>query len=133
MVFERTMADQLKRIFGMDKVTFDPPSESQEQEAVFIGIETVKTKVVDARQIARVTGTIRVFASADKMPYGYLAKRLQESAQADTQNFFFFNEENRGTIRNIVERSVEFLYLFDSQFDPAIGTLTSVNLSISES
>jgi hypothetical protein len=129
-VFERTLADQLKRIFGVDKVTFDVPGESQEQEGLFVAVDNARFRIKDARQVARVTGTVRIFASLDKMPYGYFARRLAQASAADTAGLFFFDfEENKGTFRNITERSAGFLYLFDSQYDPAIGTLNQVNLS----
>lgn len=133
-MFEKTLVAQLKRIFEFDKVTFDQPSESQEQEAIFIDVKSAHSRVKDAREIAKVTGTLRVFAQLDKLPFGYFSKCIDKADPADKRGLFFFNfEENKGTYRNIVERSMEFLYLFDSQYDPALGTLTEVNLSFSES
>lgn len=132
-MFEKTMLAQLKRIFDLDKVTFDRPGESQEQEAAFVEVEKAQCRVKDARQIARVTGKLHVFAQLDKMPYGYFSKCIAEAPAEDTSSFYFYDfEENKGTFRNIVERSLGFIYLFDSQYDPAIGTLNQINLSISE-
>jgi len=133
-MFEKQLSSQLKRIFDFDKVSFDRPGESQEQEAVFIEVETAACKIKDKRQIARVTGKVHVFASLDKLPYGYFTKKIAEADVADVQGLFFYNfEENKGTYRNITERSMSFLYLFDSQYDPAIGIINQVNLSIAES
>lgn len=133
-MFEKKLAEQLKRIFAFDKITFDRPGESQEQEAVFIEIETARCRIKDKRQIAKVAGKIHVFASLDKLPYGYFIKRISEASLTDTQGLFFYDfEENKGTFRNITERSMSFLYLFDSQYDPAIGIINQVNLSIAES
>lgn len=133
-MFEKQLAAQLKRIFDLDKVSFDRPGQSQEQEAVFVEIESARARVKDKRQIARVTGTLRIFAQAEKLPYGYITKAIAAADPADTRGLFFYNfEENKGTFRNIAERSAQFLYLFDSQFDPNVGTLNQVNLSVSES
>ncbi len=134
VMFKTQMANQLKRIFEFDKVTFAIPGESEEQEGLFINVENAQTCVKDARQIARVTGKIHVFAQLNKLPYGYFSKCLAEAELADKSGFFFYDfEENKGTFQNIVERTLSFVYLFDSQYDPAIGTLNEVNLSFAES
>jgi hypothetical protein len=133
-VFEKQLAAQLKAMFDFDKVTYDLPGESKEQEGIFIEIESAKCRVIDARQIARVVGTLHVFANADKLPYGYFSKKIAEAKPEHSKGLFFYDfEENKGTVRNIVERSLGFLFLFDSQYDPAIGTLNEINLSITES
>ena len=132
-MFKAKLKEQLTRILDLDKVSFDLPGESQEQEAVFIEVQSAKTRLRDGVQIALVRGTIHIFANSDKLPYGYASKRLAEARPEDTKKLFFFNfEENKGTFRNIVERSIDFLYLFESQFDPAVGELTSIDLSIAE-
>lgn len=133
-MFEKTLTEKLQRIFDLKKVTFDHPSESQEQEGIFVAVESAKCKVIDARQIARVTGTLHIFASADKLPFGYFSKKIAAADPADTKDLFFYNfEEHAGTFLNIAERKLGFVYLYDSQFDPAIGDLSSINLSYPES
>ena len=133
-MFEKTLQDQLKRIFGLSKVTYDIPGQSQEQEGVFIEVSTCRPRIKDARQIARVEGKVHVFASLEKLPYGFFAKRLDLAEPEDVRGLSFYNfEENKGTFRNIVERSLQFVYLFDSQYDPAIGTITEVDFSYAES
>lgn len=125
---------KLKAIFDFDKVTFDNPSDSQEQEAVFVQIADARVKLKDGRQIARVTGMIRVFANSSKLPYGYFSKCLAEAEPEDTKDLFFHNfEENKGTFQNIAERSLEFVYFFDGQYDPNVGSITSINLEFAES
>src|SRR5688572_6573931 len=123
-MFEKSLEDKLKKIFDLDKVTYDRPSESQEQEAVFIQVENANCRVKDGRQLARVTGTLRVFARSEHLPYGYFAKKISEADASLTKNFFFYDfEENAGTYRDIVERSLGFLFLFDSQHDPEMGEI----------
>lgn len=132
-MFERILSDRLEKIFGLKKITFDRPGESQEQEAAFVEISNVRARISDGRQKAQVHGRMRVFAQLEKLPFGYLSKRIADADADDKADFFFGNEENHGTFRNIAERSMEFVFLFDSQYDPAIGTLTSINLTSSES
>jgi hypothetical protein len=132
-MFEATLEAQLKRIFSTKKVTFDKPGESQEQEGLFVDIQKAKTKIRDGKEIALVQGTIHVFAKADKLKYGFFSKALNEAKPADTKKLFFFNfEENKGTYQDICERSLDFLYFFDGQFDPALGSITSIDLDIAE-
>ncbi len=134
-MFEAQLKSQLKNLFGLSKVTYDQVSDAtREQEGVFIEIDKANVRLIDARQIAHVTGQIRVFAQAEKMPYGFLSKRLAEASAADLRGLFFHDfEENKGSFMNIHERAFGFVYLFDSQYDPAVGTLTEINLEISES
>jgi hypothetical protein len=133
-MFEAKLKGQIERIFGIKKVTFDLPGESKEQEGVFIQVETAKTRVKDGKETAHVNGTIHIFAVDAKVPYGFFAKKIDAAESGDKAGLFFFNfEENKGTYRNIVERSVGFQYLFDGQYDPNLGSITSVNLNLSES
>jgi len=90
-VFEPSLKAKLTSIFGLDKVTFDTPGESQEQEGMFISVDSAKMRIRDKRQIARVTGTIRVFASLDKMPFGFFSKSLANAAADDVKGLFFYD------------------------------------------
>ena len=132
-MFEASLKEKLKRIFDFDKVSFDVPSESQEQEAIFIQVDNAHSQIKDGRQYARVNGRLRIFANSSKLPYGYFAKKIKESDQSDTKDFFFEPEQNVGTYLNITERSMGFVYFFDSQYDPAIGTITSIETEVSYS
>lgn len=133
-MFKATLEAQLKQIFRVGKVTFDQPGESQEQEGFFVDVKKAKTKVRDGREIALVEGSIHMFVNSDKMKYGFFSKALNEAPASVKKQLFFFNfEENKGTYRNICERSLDFLYFFDGQFDPALGSITEVNLSMAES
>jgi hypothetical protein len=126
------MAARLKRIFDLDKVTYDLPGESHEQEGLFIAVDKAHCKTVESRQIAKVEGKITVYAESGKMPFGYLAKKLAKSEIEDVRGFFFGPEENEGTFMSLVKRSFAFTFLFDSQYDPAIGSITSITTTVTE-
>lgn len=133
-MFEKKLKSQIEKIFGLKKVTFDSPSESQEQEGAFVQISSAKVRVKDGREIGQVSGVIHVFAPENKLPYGFFAKAIDAASAADKQGLFFHTfEENKGKYRNIVERSVGFQYLFDGQYDPAMGRIETVNIQILES
>lgn len=132
-MFKRSLQEKLSRIFDLDKVTFDIPGESQEQEGVFVAVQSAKTRLKDGVETAEVRGTLHVFGVSEKLPYGYFSKCLQEADQADTKDLFFHGfEEHKGTYRNIVERSLDFVYLYSGQYDPALGTITEIDLSLQE-
>lgn len=126
-MFEKDLADKFTRIFDLKKVTYRTPSESKEQECLFIQVEKSTSQVSDRRFKGTVKGKINVFANEDKLPYGYFTKQIALAKKDDVENLFFFDfEENVGTIDNICERTAGFVYLFDMQYNPNLGELTSL-------
>lgn len=132
MNFDQILASRIQKIFDLKRVTYDRPSEHMEQECAFLEIRNVRARVRDGRETAQVQGMLHVLAQAEKMPMGYLAKRIDAAEPADKRDFFFQTEESRGTFRNIVERSLEFVFLYDAQYDPDQGQLTAVTLNTTE-
>jgi hypothetical protein len=135
-MFETELKQKLKRIFDL-KVTFDEPPvkldrsiPSREQECIFVRIDSAKSRIFDRRQTAKVMGKLIVFCNSDKLPYGYFSKKIAAANKSDLSSLFFYDiEENAGIFLNISERSMSFVFLFDSQYDPNIGTLNTVDLS----
>jgi hypothetical protein len=126
-MFEKELAEKFKRIFDFKKVRYDAASDSQEQECLFIDIQKSQNQVKDGKFVGKVTGKISVWANSEKLPYGYFSKRIAEADKADTKDLFFYElEQNAGTMGNIVERTSGFIYLFDMQFDPNVGEITSL-------
>ena len=126
-MFETTLSDKLERIFDLKKSTYDIPSESQEQECLFINIQSSKNHFRDGRAVGKVTGTISVFGNPDKLPYGYFSKRLMEAKREDTKDLYFYDIEVNNQMRTgISERTMSFIYLYDMQYNPNIGEITSL-------
>ena len=75
-MFEAALEAKFKQLFGVLKVDYSLPGESQEQECLFINVERAIPRISDGVQGCRVIGNITVFANADKMPYGYFRKRF---------------------------------------------------------
>jgi hypothetical protein len=132
-MFEKSLKLKVERIFGIPKVTYSLPSESRDQQAIFIDVKSCYSKLIDARQIAKVEGEMICFANADKFPFGFFTKRISEAEPADTKELFFGPEQNVGVIGNIAERKFTFMFLFDSQYDPSLGTITELTTSYPES
>lgn len=131
-MFEKELGDKFKRIFQMKKYLYDVPSDSQEQECLFINVISSKNQVKDGRVTGKVTGKILVFCNPEKLPYGYFTKCVVEAEISDTKDLFFYEfEDNAGMASGISERSMSFIYLFDQQYNPNIGELTSLTNEIS--
>lgn len=136
-MFEKSLQEKFSRIFGIEKVTFDAPTkpgeDKAEQECMFINVETPRFIIRPGIQKAMVTGKCMVRARAEKMPFGFFAKAIQEAGAAETKDLLFFDiEENTPSYRDIVWRAFSFTYFFSSQYDPAVGTLNQLTVNIEE-
>lgn len=132
-MFESALSTKLKNIFDFDKVTFDSPSESQEQEGVFVEVESSRVKVGDKYATARVTGKIRIFAQAEKMPFDYLMKQIDKADPDDKKDLFFFDIGlSQGRFLNIDERTIGFVFFFNSQYNPNLGTIETINITVGD-
>lgn len=126
-MFEQELEDKFKRIFDLKKCSFDLPSETHEQECLFVNIESSNNHFRDGRAVGKVTGSISVYANPDKLPYGYFSKKIVEAKPEDTKDLYFYDiEKNTQTMSGISERKMSFIYLYDMQYNPNIGELTSL-------
>jgi hypothetical protein len=132
-VFEKELADKFKKIFEVTKVTYDQPSDLKEQECIFIEIEDCKNSIKDGRALAKVTGNGIMFGNGDKLPFGFFSKAIKKAEPALKDDLFFFDiESNTKFYRNIVQRGFSFVYFFNSQYDPEIGSIESVEITVTE-
>lgn len=129
-MFEKDLEEKLKGIFEAHIVKFEMPGEHREQDVLFVEVEKAKTDVKDGRVHARVTGRCYFFAQAEKLPFGYFEKCIKAHPGL-TKDFFFYEiDENTRLYQNIVQRTFAFMYFFDSQYDPEIGTIESVEIEV---
>ena len=132
-MFEKALIDKFKAIFGIEKITYDVPGDSREQNCLFIEIENSKNTFKDGKQLAMVTGNAVIFGPSGKIPFGFFSKAIINADPSLTKDLFFFDiEANTQRFRDIVQRGFSFTYFFNSQYDPAIGTITSVDLNVEE-
>lgn len=133
-MFEEELAEKFKAIFGVEKVSYDTPGESKEQKTLWIEIEQPKFSFKDGRSKAMVTGNAVMFGRNDALTFGFFSKCISKAPAALTKDLFFTDfEANTQRLRDIVQRGFSFTYFFSSQYDPAIGTITSVTTSVEES
>lgn len=132
-MFEKELEDKFKAIFGVEKVTYDAPGESREQNCIFVEVETPKFSFKDGRAVAMITGNGTMFGRNDALTFGFISGAIAKAPNALTKDLFFFDfETNTLRFRDIVQRGFSFTYFFDSQHDPALGTITSVETTIEE-
>lgn len=132
-MFELELTQKFKNIFKLNKVTFDSPGESMEQNCLFVEIEVAKNTIKDGKEQSKVTGTIYMIAPNDKLKFGFFSKAIAKASNIDTENLFFSDfEGNSNRFRNLVQRSCSFTYFFYGQFDPSIGTIESIDVKESE-
>lgn len=127
---ESSLSELFSKIFDFKNVSFAAPGEAREQEKMFIEVEVCRTRILDKREVARVQGKVTVFANSDKLPLGYLSKCIANHPDETKDLFFFDVEANSRLYENIVERGFSFVYFFDSQYDPDLGTLNQVDIDI---
>lgn len=131
---ESSLQWAFKEIFAVAKVVFDQPGESQEQDCIFIEVENSWNTFKDGRALSKVTGNLIMFGPGDKLTLGFFSRAIAQAPATLTKPLFFFDfEENTKRRGNIVQRSVSFVYFFDSQYDPETGSITSVNFTLEES
>ena len=130
-MFENILAEKFKRIFDIAKVTYRKISASEEQSCLFIEVDEAKTRLKHGRFVGQVKGKIKVFAELEKLPLGYFMQRLSKASPDDLSDLYFYNfEENAGTIDNVIERTLRFIYLFNFQYDPDVGEITSITTTV---
>lgn len=130
-MFENKLKEDLKSIFKVKKITYDQPSNMDEQDCIFVEIESSNNQIRDGRVRAQVTCTATIYAQNDKLPFGFVSKAIKQSDPTITKNFFFYDlEQNSKTYQNLVQRSFSFVYFFSGQYDPNIGNIDEVELTI---
>lgn len=132
-MFKKELQEKFEKIFGVSKVTFDSPGESEEQGCLFISIESVKNSFKDKRNVAIINGSASMTAPGEKLPFGFFSKSIISADPELTKALFFFDiETNSQRIRDLIQRGFSFQYFFNGQYDPSIGTITSVITSVEE-
>jgi hypothetical protein len=132
-MFEKELAARLRALFKIQKVSYDQPGESNEQDCIFVTVDTPRIKFKDGRATARVSGKITIQGNSERIPFGYMLKAYQEADAAFKKDIAFFNlEQNEKYYRNLVQRTCDFVYFFSTQYNPNMGTIDSVDITIEE-
>lgn len=123
-MFENSLEEKFKKLFKVKKVTFDQPSESREQDVLFLEVDDPNFTIKDGRAIAKIMGSAQMFGRNDSLTFGFFQKAIQEADNDLTKDLYFYDVDiNTKYYRNLVGRSFSFIYFFDSQYDPDIGNI----------
>lgn len=130
-MFRKELETSLKKIFGVKKVSFDAPSESFEQDTLFVDLTGDPRVRVSKGKLAtaRVQGDLVIFAQMGKVPTGFFAKKIEQAAAELTKPFFFsqLDRHEHGSaarLQNIAEIRASFTYFYSAQYDPNQGSIT---------
>lgn len=137
-MFRKELIRRLELIFGMKKTTMDAPSDEFEQDTLFVEVTFANSRISGkggGRQTARVVGKLTVFSQDNKMPFGFFSKQIEQSMGELTRPFNFYDIDiddptSQARLQNIHERSISFVFLYDSQYDPDKGELTSLETTV---
>lgn len=130
-MFQSELQEKLKEIFGVKKTTFLDPSDSFEQDTLFINVTKCTSNTGQGKAFAKVEGVLTMYSQIEKLRYGYFNKRIQQADHALTKDFFFYEIDvdvptSHARMQNISERRTNFVYLYRGQYDPNQGELTEV-------
>lgn len=130
-MFKRALEDKLKEIFGTP-VSFDAAGDAFEQDKLFVDVIEAPSRVTGVKVIAKVSGLLTIFASSERHPYGFFAKRISAAEASAKQNLFFFdldtnNLASPSRLQNLSEIRTRFVYLHSAQHNPNQGTLTELD------
>ena len=130
-MFKKELKARFEKIFVGMKVTFNAPSDHFEQDTIFISVANVDTRPMKQKISQRVVGFIQVFGQHEKLPFGFLSRKIETAKSSDTANLFFFrvdqeNANSQARQINLSERQAQFVFLFSEQYDPNQGKITSI-------
>lgn len=139
-MFRKDLIKRLEIIFGMEKTTMLAASDSYEQDTLFVEILSSRSRASGAgggRETARVTGSLLIYSQEDRLSYGFFAKRIEQAPAAVKAPLFFYDMDvdvvdSPAREVNLHERRTSFMFLYESQYDPDRGHLTSLTLPTSE-
>lgn len=131
MFVEKAIIDKFNKIFGVKKITMETPSDSFEQDTLFVHINSCKSKVTGNLFIAKVEGVATIYSQQGKIPFGFFQKKIDSAIPAHKDGFFFTGpdtdiESSPARRINICERQCGFVYLHKEQYDPNKGELTEL-------
>lgn len=129
-MYKEKLEAKLKRIFQVERVTFDLPSDQYEQDRLFIEVAETIGNVSDRKAAYRVTGACYIFGKIDKHPHGFFARKIGSARPADLDGLFFSAEttpvNSPARVLDLIESRIAFTFLFKAEIDPVKGQLTSV-------
>lgn len=132
-MFKKDLQNRLKNIFDLP-VRFEAPDfDALEQDVLFVEIHRCRPRVQGERITDKVSGQLMVFSQQENWTFGMFTKSVERAEARYTKNFFFFEmdtvmPDSPARLQNLQEIRSAFVFLFDSQYDPDKGSLTSLEI-----
>lgn len=131
-MFRAELKERLSAIFQVPKVTFEAPSESFEQDTLFVDILSAPARFSSGTYaFAKVSGTLTIYSQENKLPFGFFGRKIEQAAKEQTNPLFFFDVDidvptSPARMINLHERRCSFIFLYKAQYDPNQGELTEL-------
>jgi hypothetical protein len=130
-LFKKELQRKLEQIFQLQKTTFDTPSDSFEQDTLFIQISNTKQRISDKQIHFRVSGNLTVYSRKSAFPFGFFNTKLdQVKDSALRKGFYLVNGDNEidsaASFVDVHERRTGFVFTYSAQYDPNQGQMTSL-------
>lgn len=133
-MFRKELKEKLENIFKFKKTTFDAYSQEFEQETLFIEVQETHERVLGKGSVSmKIVGDLIYFGQVDKIKFGQVIKSIEQANADDKKMFFFYDIDRQNTssqsrIINLLERRISFVYLYNGQYDPDKGEITSLEM-----
>lgn len=118
---EDKIKDNLRKIFGVQKVTYDMANETSIREQGVLFVELGGTSGRAGRNImrTRTEGVIRIYAKNGDLPHDFFIKKIEMAPPELQKPFFFFEMDRREQVyQDIVEGSVRFRFTASRDHNP---------------
>lgn len=132
-MFKKDLKNRLSHIFELP-VRFEAIDwEAPEQDTLFVEIQRSRPRVQGNRITDKVEGQLIVVSQQEKWTFGMFTKAVERALPQYTKNFFFYEmdtvmPDSPARLQNLQEVRSAFVFLFDSQYDPDKGSLTSLEM-----
>lgn len=130
-MFHKALEADLKTIFKVKNVRFEPLAGCLEQAALCVDITSTCQVFRPGQAFMRISGTVGLKGTLNENLAGFLSRRVEE-AQADTLSCFWFSAAERpaqlpfGWELKGFEK--DFVYFYQTEYAPASGLISYAKL-----
>ncbi len=105
------------------------------EDTLFIEVTDCKSRATEGKAFAHVKGELVIFSQNNKLPYGFFSKRVHQATAELHKSLFFFEmdrdiQASQARMLNIHERRCSFVFLFETQYDPKHGAMTTIDFDV---
>ncbi|MDR3112932.1 MAG: hypothetical protein LBU09_00970 [Endomicrobium sp.] len=121
-MYEEDLKIELMEIFDVEKVIMSELLYGGEQDVLYCNITNAKFDIGNGKECAQVHGIIEMTAAQNKLPRGWLHKRIAMITKEQNKKFFFSPQEDGISFaygnKLLSKYSVIFTYFYEGEFNP---------------